>query len=98
ERLNAFAGDMHERLAEALEAVAAAPDARVLVITGAGRAFCAGGDVRHMVDLRRAGAPFDALEPLLEHGRAIVTRLAALPIPTLAAVNGVAAGAGLNLA
>ena len=51
-----------------------------------------------MVSLKQRGAGFEALEKLLEAGSAAITRLAALPIPTLAAVNGVAAGAGLNLA
>lgn len=97
EKLNAFAGQMRERLIEALDRVAAS-DARVLVITGAGRGFCSGGDVAHMVALKDRGEPFEALAPLLEAGRAIVMRLTALEIPTIAAVNGVAAGAGCNLA
>ena len=98
DKLNAFAGDMRERLIEALDRVAADPDARVLVITGAGRAFCSGGDVQHMVDLQARSSPFAELEPLLDRGRDIVTRLAEMPIPVIAAVNGVAAGAGCNLA
>jgi 2-(1,2-epoxy-1,2-dihydrophenyl)acetyl-CoA isomerase len=98
EKLNAFAGDMRERLVEALDRVAADRDARVLVITGAGEGFCAGGDVKHMVELKARGAGFEELAPLLEAGRAVATRLAALEIPVIAAVNGVAAGAGLNLA
>lgn len=98
DKLNAFAGDMRERLIEALDRVAADPHARVLAITGAGRAFCSGGDVQHMVDLQRRRASFDELRPLLDRGRDIVTRLASLPIPVIAAVNGVAAGAGCNLA
>jgi len=68
------------------------------VITGAGRAFCAGGDVQHMVALRERGESFDALRPLLDAGRAVIERLVALPFPTVAAVNGPAAGAGMNLA
>ena len=96
EKFNAFAGDMRERLIEALERVAAS-DAHVLVITGAGRAFCAGGDVGFMQELKAAGASYDGLAPLVDAGRDIVTRLAALPIPVIAAVNGVAAGAGANL-
>jgi 2-(1,2-epoxy-1,2-dihydrophenyl)acetyl-CoA isomerase len=98
DKLNAFAGDMRERLLDTLDAVAARPHVRALVITGAGRAFCAGGDVQHMASLAAQGAEFAALRPLLEAGRRVVERLAALPIPTIAAVNGVAAGAGLNLA
>jgi enoyl-CoA hydratase/carnithine racemase len=97
-KLNAFAGDMRERMVEALDAVASDPGARVLVITGAGKGFCSGGDVQHMVELKARGAGFEALAPLLEAGRAIVTRLAAFDIPVIAAVNGVAAGAGCNLA
>jgi 2-(1,2-epoxy-1,2-dihydrophenyl)acetyl-CoA isomerase len=98
DRLNAFAGDMRERLVAALDRIAADRAVRVLVITGAGTGFCSGGDVRHMVDLKSRDAGFDALVPLLEAGRDIVTRIAALEIPVIAAVNGVAAGAGMNLA
>ena len=98
DKLNAFADDMREQLIAALDRVAVAPGVNVLVITGAGRAFCSGGDVRHMVELKARDAAFEELEPLLELGRAIVTRIAALPFPTIAAVNGVAAGAGMNLA
>jgi len=98
DKLNAFAGDMRERLVGALDDLASDRTLRVLVVTGAGKGFCSGGDVQHMVELKRRDAGFDALAPLLEAGRAIVTRLAAFEIPVLAAVNGVAAGAGMNLA
>ena len=98
DKLNAFADDMREQLIAALDHVAVAPDVRALVITGAGRAFCSGGDVRHMVALKERDAGFDGVEPLLAAGASIVTRLDSLPFPTIAAVNGVAAGAGLNLA
>ncbi|MEO5988308.1 MAG: enoyl-CoA hydratase/isomerase family protein [Candidatus Eisenbacteria bacterium] len=98
EKLNAFAEDMRAQLVSALDRVAAHADVRVLVITGAGKGFCSGGDVQHMVGLKECGAGFDALHPLLDAGRAIVTRLAAFEIPVIAAVNGVAAGAGCNLA
>jgi 2-(1,2-epoxy-1,2-dihydrophenyl)acetyl-CoA isomerase len=98
EKLNAFAGDMREVLLAALDDVATRADARVLVVTGAGRAFSAGGDVRVMAELAERGAAFEELEPMLRAGRAVIRRLASLAIPTLAAVNGPAAGAGLNLA
>jgi 2-(1,2-epoxy-1,2-dihydrophenyl)acetyl-CoA isomerase len=98
ERLNAFGEDMREQLIDALDRVAALDDVGVLVVTGAGRAFCAGGDVHHMVRLKDAGAGFEALRPLLDRGRDVVGRLAALRFPVVAAVNGPAAGAGLNLA
>ena len=97
-RLNAFTGDMRESMSRALDQVAADPNVRVLVVTGAGRAFCAGGDVKHMVGLKQRAAGFEDMAPLLEAGRAVVTRIDALPFPTIAAVNGPAAGAGMNLA
>jgi len=98
EKLNAFAEDMREQLAESLEGLAGRDDVRVLVCTGAGRAFGAGGDVKHMVALKEREDSFDALRALLDAGRRVVTRLATLPFPTLAAVNGPAAGAAMNLA
>jgi len=98
DKLNAFGDDMREQLIAALDRVARDSEARVLVITGAGRAFCAGGDVHHMLGLKKRDADFRELKPLLEYGQAIVTRIDALAIPTIAAVNGPAAGAGINLA
>lgn len=98
EKFNAFAGEMRERLVARLDEAATHPDTRVLVITGAGKAFCAGGDVDHMAALAARGAPFEELAPLLDAGEAVVRRLAALPVPVIAALNGVAAGAGANLA
>ena len=97
EKLNAFDLTMSGQLADALDAVEAR-GARALVITGAGRAFSAGGDLRFMVDLKEKGAGYEGLQPLVEGGGAAVARVAALPFPTIAAVNGPAAGGGLNLA
>ncbi len=97
-KLNAFAGTMREESSAALDCVAADPRVRVLVITGAGRAFCAGGDVKHMVDLKHRDAGFEEMLPLLDAGRAVIERIDAMPFPTLAAVHGPAAGAGMNLA
>jgi 2-(1,2-epoxy-1,2-dihydrophenyl)acetyl-CoA isomerase len=97
EKLNAFDIPMSEELAAALEAVEAR-GARALVVTGAGRAFSAGGDIRFMVDLKQRESGYEGLAPLVEGGGSAVARLAALPFPTIAAVNGPAAGGGLNLA
>lgn len=93
EALNAFAGSMRVDLLEAIENAASTADVRLIVITGAGTAFCAGGDVKFM-----AQSSIDDVTPLIEQGKRVVRTLAALPIPTMAAVNGIAVGAGLGLA
>lgn len=97
-KLNAFAGNMRDQLQSRLDDVLAHGAVRVLVVTGAGRAFCAGGDIEFMVELCELSSPFDALAPLLEAGEGVLRRLSAMPFPVIAAVNGVAAGAGANLA
>jgi len=93
EKLNAFSGSMREDLLAALKAVAG----RVVVITGAGRAFCAGGDVEYMAGLQRE-RNVAAFRKLLDAGRDVVLQIAWMPQPVIAAINGVAAGAGCNLA
>jgi 2-(1,2-epoxy-1,2-dihydrophenyl)acetyl-CoA isomerase len=97
ERLNSFNDAMHAELREALAAVAADPAARVLVLTGAGRGFCAGQDLAD-----RAVAPHDAPPDLgasIERNyRPLVLALRTMRVPVIAAVNGVAAGAGANIA
>jgi 2-(1,2-epoxy-1,2-dihydrophenyl)acetyl-CoA isomerase len=97
DKLNAFAGTMREELLDALRAAESETSCRVVVITGAGRAFCAGGDVDFMAGLQRAGN-VDAFRKLLDAGRDIVTQIASMPKPVIASINGVAAGAGCNLA
>jgi 2-(1,2-epoxy-1,2-dihydrophenyl)acetyl-CoA isomerase len=96
EKLNAFAGSMREEIADAVREMADDPDVRVLVVTGAGRAFCAGADIGYMRDLleRRDTEAFTAL---VEAGRAVVTTVRAVPKPVIASVNGPAAGGGANL-
>lgn len=97
EKLNAFGGTMREDLLAALRDAAGNSDCRVVVITGAGRAFCAGGDVDSMARLQKDGN-VEAFRKLLDAGRDVVTTIAELPKPVIASVNGVAAGAGCNLA
>jgi 2-(1,2-epoxy-1,2-dihydrophenyl)acetyl-CoA isomerase len=97
EKLNAFSGTMREDLLAALRAAADDADCRVVAITGAGRAFCAGGDVEYMSGLQKNG-DVDAFHKLLDAGRDVVTTIAEMPKPVIASVNGVAAGAGCNLA
>ncbi|HKO56606.1 MAG TPA: enoyl-CoA hydratase-related protein [Thermoanaerobaculia bacterium] len=97
EKLNAFGGTMREELLAALRTAEAEPATRVVVITGAGRAFCAGGDVDFMSGLQQAGDE-ERFRKLLDAGREIILGIVEMPRPVIAAVNGVAAGAGCNLA
>ena len=97
EKLNAFAGTMREELRDAILAADADGECRVVVITGAGRAFCAGGDVEYMAALQRE-RDFASFRRLLDAGRDVVLAIATSRKPIVAAVNGVAAGAGCNLA
>jgi 2-(1,2-epoxy-1,2-dihydrophenyl)acetyl-CoA isomerase len=94
ERLNSFTAAMHAELARALDAVA--KTARVIVLTGAGRGFCAGQDLND-----RAVSPGQAVdlgETVEQCWNPLVRRLATLSQPVIAQVNGVAAGAGANIA
>jgi len=93
EKLNAFAGTMREDLLAALRGA----EGNVVVLTGAGRAFCAGGDVEYMASLQETN-DVDGFRKLLDAGRDVVVQIATMPKPVIAAVNGVAAGAGCNLA
>jgi 2-(1,2-epoxy-1,2-dihydrophenyl)acetyl-CoA isomerase len=98
DRLNSFNVEMHEEVRAALDAVAAAQSgARVLVITGAGRGFCAGQDLGDRA-VAPGGAAVDLGESIEKRYRPLVLALRALPVPVIAAVNGVAAGAGANIA
>lgn len=95
--LNAFAGEMRRELTDALDQIRADEKTRCVVLTGAGRGFCSGGDVKAMRALQAAG-DVEGFSGLLEAGKDIVTRIRELPQPVIAMVNGVAAGAGCNLA
>jgi 2-(1,2-epoxy-1,2-dihydrophenyl)acetyl-CoA isomerase len=84
-------------LNDAVRAVAADPGVRALVLTGTGRAFCVGQDLKEHAALLEAGDPAP-LATVAEHYNPLVTALTGLPFPTIAAINGTAAGAGLGLA
>ncbi len=95
DRLNAFTVQMHREVAAALSRVET-EGARVLLLTGAGRGFCAGQDLADPAVAPGAGA--DLGEALEDRYNPLIRRLVALPMPVVAAVNGVAAGAGANIA
>ena len=93
DRLNSFTVEMHEEVADALSRM---EGARVLVLTGAGRGFCAGQDLND-----RAVAPGQAVdlgESVEKRYNPLIRTLTGLPFPVIAQVNGVAAGAGANIA
>jgi enoyl-CoA hydratase/carnithine racemase len=97
EKLNALAGHMRRDLAEALETAGSDRSVRVVIITGAGRAFCAGGDVAAMAELIER-QDSDEFSRLLGSARRVITAIRQMTKPVIAAVNGAAAGAGCNLA
>jgi 2-(1,2-epoxy-1,2-dihydrophenyl)acetyl-CoA isomerase len=97
DKLNAFAGTMRREIADAIRALAADDGVRVIVVTGAGRAFCAGADIGYMKELTAAG-DVEGFRALVEAGREVVTVVRAAPKPVIASVNGPAAGGGANFA
>ena len=97
DRMNALNNELGVAIDEALGRIAADPEVRVVVITGAGRAFCAGGDLALLGKGRETGATKE-LEPLLRAGMQMVLKMRTMPQPVIAAVNGAAAGAGMNVA
>ena len=97
EKLNAFIGHMRRDLAEALEHAGSNRSIRVVIITGAGRAFCAGGDVGFMAELMQRNNT-EEFARILGAGRRVILAIRQMTKPVIAAVNGPASGAGANLA
>jgi len=96
DKLNAFIPEMHEELRAALDQAEDA-EVRAVLLTGAGRAFCAGQDLSAR-KLSPGAAPIDLAVSLGSNYNPLVRRLRELPKPVVCAVNGVAAGAGANIA
>ena len=97
DRLNSFTVEMHEEVAKALSKIEASPEARVLVLSGAGRGFCAGQDLSDQ-SVSPGTADTDLGVSVEKYYSPLIRRLAALKMPVICAVNGVAAGAGANIA
>jgi 2-(1,2-epoxy-1,2-dihydrophenyl)acetyl-CoA isomerase len=93
ERLNALTVEMADALIAALDAAQADDGCRAVLLTGAGRGFCAGQDLTAII-----GAGSAAIRDLLDRYNPLIRRLRGLRLPVVCAVNGIAAGAGANLA
>lgn len=97
DRLNSFNVQMHGEVRDALSKLTSSSDARVLVLTGAGRGFCAGQDLGDRA-VAPGGQGVDLGDSIEHYYKPLVLALRNLPMPVIAAVNGVAAGAGANIA
>ncbi|MGB0570672.1 MAG: enoyl-CoA hydratase/isomerase family protein [Alphaproteobacteria bacterium] len=96
--MNALGGALRDEFADAVMQISkrARKDISAVVLTGAGKAFCAGGDLRVLQEISAKGP--DAMRARMRESHATLERWLDLPIPTIAAVNGAAAGAGFSLA
>ena len=97
DKLNAFNPEMHKLLRDALEEARDEAAVRAVLLTGSGRGFCAGQDLSER-NVSADAAPIDLSVSLGSNYNPLVRRLRALPKPVVCAVNGVAAGAGANIA
>lgn len=97
DRLNALDNDLSTALKDAFERLSKDESVRVVILTGAGRAFCAGGDLSVIGRARQSGNAAE-LEPLLRSGMQTILTMRTMPQPVITAVNGAAAGAGMNIA
>ena len=98
DRLNALNDALRDDLYDAVNKAAADPEVRVLVITGAGRGFCSGGDVKGMSERHKSGEAAPLVDKYAPRRDRIILAMRDCLKPIIAAVNGAAAGAGMNLA
>jgi enoyl-CoA hydratase/carnithine racemase len=98
ERLNALGDTLRQDLYDAIMRASGDPDVRVIVLTGAGRGFCSGGDVKAMNEAKRANRGRPLMEQVAPIRDQVILAMRQAPQPIIAAVNGPAAGAGMNLA
>jgi len=98
DRLNALGGSLREDLHDAVTRSAADPEVRVMVITGAGKGFCSGGDVKAMGEAKAGQRERPLIEKIAPGRDRTLLAMREAPQPIIAAVNGAAAGAGMNLA
>ena len=98
DKLNSFTGEMHGELRTALDHVQENKAVRVLLLTGAGRAFCAGQDLADPAMASVGGKMPDIGNVVEANYKPLIMRLQNLRVPTIAAVNGIAAGAGASVA
>ena len=96
--MNALNIELKEALRDALADAAGDSAVRAVVLTGSGRAFCAGQDLKEHVALLEKASPDEIWQTVPRHYTPIATSLATMPKPVVAAVNGIAAGAGASLA
>src|ERR1700719_3497605 len=97
DKLNSLNNELATALNQAFEKIARNEEVRVVVLTGAGRAFCAGGDLA-TIGKGREARDSKQLEPILRAGMGAMLRMRMIPQPVIAAVNGAAAGAGMHVA
>ena len=98
DRLNALGGTLRDDLHDAITRSAADPEVRVMILTGAGKGFCAGGDVKAMNEAKEGQRERPLLEKIAPLRDRTLLAMRDAPQPIIAAVNGAAAGAGMNLA
>jgi 2-(1,2-epoxy-1,2-dihydrophenyl)acetyl-CoA isomerase len=97
DRMNAINTELSTALNEALTAISVDKHIQAVIITGAGKGFCAGGDLKEIWEARQKNDK-ESMEPLLRSGMGMVLKMRTMRQPIVAAVNGAAAGAGMNIA